>query len=219
MPKITNSRHSWCLVDVLQASVELPTVVFTGLLAVAAGMWLLSLIGFLDFDADSADGLFGEVLEPLHLSEVPSSILFTVFALAGWFVSVLASVFLLDNHSGTALLVLSLIVGLVAALAALAATAWIAPVLGRVFVTARAPSKRDLIGRIAEIRSSTVTATAGRAEAEWPDGTVSTIDVRVASGVGVPSGQLKKGDKALIVEWLGHTDDFIVDRIPAELAE
>ncbi|MEZ7960601.1 MAG: DUF1449 family protein [Ilumatobacter sp.] len=205
--------------DVLQASVELPTVIFTGLLAVVAGMWLLSLTGFLGFDADSADGLFGDALEPLHLSEVPSTILITIFALAGWFVSVLASMFLLDNRSGTALLALSLIVGLVAALAAAAATAWLAPILGRVFVTAAAPSKRDLIGRVAEIRSTTVTESAGRAEAQWPDGTVSTIDVRVANSVGFPSGQLKKGDRALIVEWLNDTDDFIVDRIPAELAD
>ena len=163
--------------------------------------------------------MFGDALEPLHLSEVPSIILFTIFALAGWFVSVLASVFLLDNRSGTALLVLSLTVGLVASVAAVAVTAWLAPILGRIFVTAQAPSKRDLIGRIAEIRSGTVTDTAGRAEAEWPDGTVSTIDVRVTSGVGLPSGELKKGDRALIVEWLDDTDDFIVDRIPAELAE
>jgi hypothetical protein len=205
--------------DVLQASVELPTVVFTGLLAVVAGMWLLSLTGFLDFDADSAEGLFGDALEPLHLSEVPSTILFTIFALAGWFVSVLASVFLLDNRSGSALLALSLVVGLVASLAAVAATAWLAPIIGRVFVTAQAPSKRDLIGRVAEIRSTTVTESAGRAEAEWPDGTVSTIDVRVANGVGFQSGELKKGDRALIVEWLNDTDDFIVDRIPAELAD
>ncbi len=56
-------------------------------------------------------------------------------------------------------------------------------------------------------------------EAQWPDGTVSTIDVRVANSVGFPSGQLKKGDRALIVEWLNDTDDFIVDRIPAELAD
>lgn len=219
MPKIKNLRHSWCLRDVLQASVELPTVLFTGLLAVVAGMWLLSLTGFLDFNADAADGIFDDVLEPLHLSEVPSSILFTVFALAGWFVSVLASVFLLDNRSGTALLVLSLIVGLGSLLAAVVATAWLAPILGGVFVTAQAPSKRDLIGRVAEVRSSTVTETAGRAEAEWPDGTVSTIDVRVASGVGFPSDELKKGDRALIVEWLDDTDDFIVDRIPVELTE
>lgn len=205
--------------DVLQASVELPTVVFSGLLAVVAGLWLLSLLGVLDFDTDVADGIFDDALEPLQLSEVPSTLLLTVFALAGWFVSVLASVFLLDSRSGTALLVLSLIVGLVALVAGLAATAWLAPILGRVFVTARAPSKRDLIGRIAEIRSTTVTATAGQADAEWPDGTVSTIDVRVTSDVGFPPGELKKGDRALIVEWLDDTDDFIVDRIPAELAE
>lgn len=209
--------------DVLRASVELPTVIFTGLLAVVAGLWLMSLIGFLDIEvdagADLGDGVLDHALEPLNLSDVPTTVLLSIFALGGWFVSVLASVFLLDSRSGTALLVLAIVVGLVAAVVGLAFTVWIAPSLGRVFVTATAPSKRDLIGRFAEIRSATVTATSGRAEAEWPDGTVSTIDVRVNEHVAVAAGELQRGDRAFIIDWLEATDDFIVDRIPAELAE
>lgn len=194
-------------------------MVFTGLLAVAAGLWLLSLIGVLDIEADAADGLLDDALEPFDLSEVPATVLLTIFALAGWFVSVLASIFLLDNRSGTTQTILTIVVGLGAAVAAIAVTLWIAPRLGRVFVTARAPSKLDLIGRIAEVRSSTVTATSGRAEAAWPDGTVSTIDIRVTDGVELDSGELQRGDRAFIIDWIEATDDFIVDRVPAELAE
>ncbi len=205
--------------DVLQASVELPTVVFTGLLCIAAGLWLLSLVGVLDIEADAADGILDDALEPLNLSEVPATIILTVFALAGWFVSVLASVFLLDSRTGSALIILALVVGLSSAAAGLAFTVWIAPTLGRVFVTAEAPSKFDLVGRIAEVRSGTVTATAGRGEAEWPDGTVSTVDIRVNEHVGLAPGELQRGDRAFIIEWIEATDDFIVDRVPAELAE
>ena len=205
--------------NVLQASVELPTLVFTALLCIAAGLWVLSLIGVLDIEADAADGLLDDVLEPLNLSEVPTTVLLTVFALAGWFVSVLASVFLLDGRSGSALLVLALLVGIAAAGAGLAFTVWIAPTLASIFVTAVAPSKRDLIGRIAEVRSGTVTATAGRGETEWPDGTVSTVDIRVNEHVGLAPGELQRGDRAFIIDWNEATDDFIVDRIPAELAE
>lgn len=205
--------------DVLQASVELPTVVFTGLLCIAAGLWMLSLVGVLDVDADAADGLLDDALEPLGLSEVPATILLTVFALAGWFVSVLASVFLLDDRSGTALLVLALVVGLGAAAAGLAFTVWVAPTLGRVFQTAEAPSKLGLVGRIAEVRSGTVTATAGRGEAAWPDGTVSTIDIRVDGHGDLAPGELRRGDRAFIVEWIEATDDFIVGRVPTELTE
>jgi hypothetical protein len=196
-------------------------VVFTGLLAVVAGLWMLSLVGVLDIDSadGAADGLLDDVLEPLNLAEVPSTVLLTIFALAGWFVSVLASVFLLDDRSGTALAILSIIVGVVGAVAGVLFTMWIGPVLGRVFETATAPSKRDLIGRIAEIRSATVTEHSGRAEAAWPDGTVSTIDVRVNEYVGLSAGELRRGDRAFIVEWIDDTDDFIVDRVPAELAE
>lgn len=205
--------------DVLQASVELPTVVFTGLLCIVAGLWILSLVGVLDIEADAADGVLEGALEPLNLSEVPATVLLTVFALAGWFVSVLASVFLLDGRSGTALFVFALVVGVVAGGAGLAVTVWIAPTLSRVFVTAAAPSKRDLIGRIAEVRSGTVTATAGRGETEWPDGTVSTVDIRVNEHVGLAPGELQRGDRAFIIDWDETTDDFIVDRVPAELAE
>lgn len=205
--------------DVLQTSVELPTVVFTGLLAIAAGLWILSLVGVLDVEADAADGLLDDALEPFNLSEVPTTVLLTIFALAGWFVSVLASTFLLDDRDDTSqfALVAAILVG--SAAAALATTARVAPKLGRVFVTERAPSKLDLVGRIAEVRSATVTATAGRAEAEWPDGTVSTIDVRVSAHVSLGPGELQRGDRAFIVEWIEATDDFIVDRVPAELAE
>lgn len=197
-------------------------MVFTGLLAVVAGLWILSLVGVLDIDSagdGATEGLIDDLLEPLNVSEVPATVLLTVFALGGWFVSVLASVFLLDDRSGTALVLLSVVVGVVGAVAGMLFTMWIGPALGRLFVTAAAPSKHDLVGRIAEIRSSTVTEHSGRAETAWPDGTVSTIDVRINEHVGLSAGELQRGDHAFIVDWIDDTDDFIVDRVPSELAE
>ena len=61
-----------------------------------------------------------DVLEPLNVSEVPATVLLTLFALAGWFVSVLASVFLLDDASGTALVLGAIAIGIAAAVAAIA---------------------------------------------------------------------------------------------------
>lgn len=207
------------MADVLRASVELPTIVFTAILSICAALWLLSLAGVLDLEADAGNGLFDDALEPLNLSEVPTTILLTLIGLAGWFVSVLASVFLLDSRTGVALAVLSVVIGLVAAIAAVGFTMWIAPTLARIFVTQQAPSKRDLLGRIAEVRSATVTDSTGRGEASWPDGTVSTVDIRTTAGSGIASGELKRGDQALLVDWIEDTDDFIVDRVPVELAE
>lgn len=205
--------------DVLRASVELPTIIFTGLLVIVGAMWLLSLIGALDIEADPGEGLLDDVLEPLHLSEVPSILLLTVVGLAGWFVSVLASVFLLDGRSGGTLVALAIVVGIGSAVAALAITSWIAPQLAVVFQTERAPSKRDLIGRTVEIRSATVDATSGRGEATWPDGTVSTVDLRTTDGASLGPGELSRGDRALLVDWNEDTDDFIVDHLPTELSE
>ena len=212
-------RHIEDMSDVLRASIELPTIIFTALLVIVAFLWLFSLIGVLDLEIDAADGLVDDVLEPLNLSEVPTTVILTVFALSGWFVSVLASVFLLDSRSGTALAVWSIGVGIGAAVLAIATVNWLAPKLAMVFVTSHAPSKRELLGRVAEVRSTTVTDSAGRGEATWPDGTASTVDLRTTSGSGVAPGELQRGDRVLLVDWDEDTDDFIVDRVPPELAE
>lgn len=205
--------------EVLQASIELPTLIFTALLAIAACMWLLSLMGAIDVEIDATDGLLDDALEPLNLSEVPATVLLTVFALSGWFVSVLASIFLLDGRFGTTLLITSIAVGVAAAIVAIGFVIWLAPRLSLVFVTTTAPSKRELLGRIAEVRSATVTESTGRGEAVWPDGTVSTVDLRTTAGAGVAPGELKRGDLALIVEWNETSDDFFVGRVPAELID
>ena len=207
------------MTEVLQASIELPTLVFTALLAIAAFMWLLSLMGAIDVEIDAADGLLDDALEPLNLSEVPATVLLTVFALSGWFVSVLASIFLLDGRLGTTLVVTSFAIGVAAAAVAIGFVLWLAPRLALVFVTTTAPSKRELLGRIAEVRSATVTESTGRGEAVWPDGTVSTVDLRTAAGTGVAPGELKRGDLALIVDWDESSDDFLVGRVPAELID
>jgi cation transport ATPase len=205
--------------DVLRASVELPTIVFTALLAIAGCMWVLSFVGLLDLEVDAADGLFDDALEPLNLSEVPATLLLTVFGLAGWFISVLASVFLLDSKSGTALALWSVGIGIAAALSSLWFVTQVGSKLALIFVTTTAPSKLELLGRIAEVRSATVTETAGRGEATWPDGTVSTVDLRTTAGSGVAPGELKRGDMALLVDWDESTNDFIVGHVPAELTD
>ncbi len=205
--------------EVLSASIEFPTLVFTALLAVAGCMWLLSLVGAIDIEIDAADGLLDDALEPLGLSEVPATVLLTVFALTGWFTSVLASVYLLDGWLDTTAVLALVVTGIGAALVALLFVVWLSPRLALVFVTTTAPSKRELLGRIAEVRSATVTESTGRGEATWPDGTVSTVDLRTTAGAGVAPGELKRGDLALIVDWNEATDDFFVGRVPAELLE
>ena len=51
------------MADVLRASVELPTIIFTAILAIAAVMWILSLVGALDLGGDAAAGVLGNALE------------------------------------------------------------------------------------------------------------------------------------------------------------
>lgn len=198
---------------------ELPTIIFTALLAIVGAMWLLSLVGAMDVEADPGEGLLDDVLEPLDLAGVPTIILLTIIGLAGWFVSVLASIFLLDGRSGGTLVLLAIVVGVGAAVIALAITSWAGPKLALLFRTERAPSKQDLIGRTVEIRSATVNESSGRGEATWPDGTSSTVDIRTSPNGGVAAGELARGDRALLIDWNEATDDFIVDHLPPELSE
>jgi len=217
--------HLEVVKDVLSASLELPTLVFTVLLAISACMWLLSLVGAIDVEIDASDGLLDDALEPLDITDVPATILITVFSLAGWFVSVLASIFLLgaprsDGDSAGPISVIGAIgLGIGAAVVALGFVMWLSPRLALIFVTTTAPSKRELLGRIAEVRSATVTESTGRGEATWPDGTTSTVDLRTTAGTGVAPGELKRGDLALIVDWDEQADDFFVGRVPAELID
>ncbi len=219
IPKRSAIWHIEDVTEIWSASFSFPTVVFTVLLGIVGCLWLVSLVGLVDIELDAADGFLDDALEPFELSEVPTTILLTVFALAGWFVSVLASVFLLDSRSGAALVWLSIAIGLAAATVAIGVMLWLSPKLGRAFVTAEAPSKRELLGRIAEVRSATVTETVGRGEATWPDGTTSTVDLRTIGGTGIAPGELKRGDRAMLVDWDEESDDFFVDRVPSELID
>jgi hypothetical protein len=205
--------------DVFDASLRFPTVVFTVLFAIVILMWVFALSGILDVTgADAGEGLFEGALEPFGLDDVPITVVLSILAVLGWFVSVLAQIHLLGNISGTALVVASVLVGVGAGGVGLGLAVVAAPVLGRVFETAEAPSGRELVGRTAEIRSATVTTTSGYADAIWPDGPVSRVEVRVSRHGDVSAGDLHSGDLVLLVDWDEPNNAYTVSRFPADLS-
>lgn len=204
--------------DVLEASFRFPTVVFTVLLAIVVGLWILSLVGVFDLaGAESGEGLLEGALEPIGLDDVPITVVLSFLAIAGWFVSVLAQIHLLGTLSGTALGLASVGVGIGAAGIGVGLAMVTGPPLARIFATAEAPSGRELVGRTAEVRSSTVTTTTGYADATWADGPVSRIEIRVSPHGDVAADDLRSGDIVMLVDWDEPNNTYTVARLPADL--
>jgi hypothetical protein len=205
--------------DVFEASLKLPTLVFTCMGAVCALLWLASFVGIVDVEGgeDAADDFADGALEPLGLAEVPILVLASILALVGWVVCVLAQLFLLDSVDGGALVAFAVGVGVVGALASIGLSVLVAPTLSKVFTPTYAAGGGDLVGRIAEIRSVSVSERAGYADTTWPDGRGERVDVRISEHGDVGAGELASGDRVLLVSWDATENIYIVAQLPEGL--
>ena len=199
----------------LDASLSLPTVVFTAIAAITALLWVVSLTGV--FDGDGVDEALDGALEPLGLAEVPALVLLSMISIVGWAVSVLAHVYILDAIDGSTLAIGSVLVALVAFLAALLISALIGPRIGRLMAVETTFRAADLVGRTAEIRSSIVTTGAGYADARLVDGTTSRVSVRTRADRDDATG-FANGDVVMLVHYDADGDHYLVDTLPPELA-
>jgi len=198
--------------DVLDASVSLPTVIFTVIGLIALILWVISASGVID--ADGVDEAASGVLGPLGLAEVPALILLTIIGVAGWAVSVLAHVYVLDRVDGTTFSLLAVAVALLAVAAAGGISMLIGPKLGRAMATTTTFAAADLVGRTAEIRSASVTAERGYADARLADGTTSRVDIRTIGG---DAPEFRTGDVVLLVQYDPDDNSYLVDEVPPEL--
>lgn len=191
----------------VEAVLDFPTVLFTPLLVVVAGYWLVVIAGGAEPDggADS-DGGSGEagggVLAVLGLGGVPSAVALSLLVAFAWFASL----------AGAELLHVPLLLVLgVAVLAAWLVTR-VAVVLIRRFVpTGAEPSRADFLGLTCVIRTSRVTRDFGQAEVHAPDGSSAIVQVRQAG-----DDQLHAGTVALLYDVDPAGEFFWV--IPADVA-
>lgn len=112
--------------EILRSSFDFPTVVFTAGLGIAAVLWLVTLVGVGDSD-DLGDGL----LDGFGLADVPLNLVVSIVAIAGWAISVLAQLFLLDGRSAAVIVIVGIIVLVVAGAVGLWLVARLAPVRAR----------------------------------------------------------------------------------------
>ncbi|MCP3938553.1 MAG: hypothetical protein GY708_24665 [Actinomycetia bacterium] len=178
------------MTEFMDAATSPVALVFGVPLAISLVLWLVGALGVLDFDGDALDGTLGDALDGVGMAGVPPLVVITIVSLIGWFVSVIAAMFLLDPVEGIALVGVSVLIFVVSLVSALYLGAKVARPLGSMMETARAPHDDELIGHEAVIRSGRVDETFGYADATWDDGTMSRIEVRAPADRGLTAGDL-----------------------------
>lgn len=177
--------------DFVDSALAFPAVLFSFLLVVVAGYWIV--VMFLGADLDT-EGL----QLPLGLGGVPAAVAFSVFVALAWFIS-LAGVTLL---SGLPLMF--------AVLAAALAGAWLGTrltiiPLRRLFPDAAEPSRNDFVGRMCVIRTGRAGNDFGQAEVTAADGSSAVVQVRTTGG-----DSLGRGQHALIFDYDAEGEFFWV---------
>lgn len=199
--------------QLLDASFSLPAVVFSVLMIVVIGYWLVVLIGALDIDlldpdvggeadagSDAEGGLAG-LLSGIGLGGVPVTVALSLLIAFAWFTSLVGTVVLRGTGFVTAVLVLLWIAVVVAALLVgwCGARLLVLP-LRRLFPDDKAPSRHDFVGKLCLIKTSRVDTEFGQAEVTAADGSTAVIQVR-RHAADEPQEALSTGSAALIFEY------------------
>jgi hypothetical protein len=214
-----------------------PVVIYTFLLAIIIGYWILALIGAVDIemfdlnfevdldleldgnigtDIDSnATGLSGVTGFMLKwgLTGVPVTVVVSILVAFSWLicyviVSIFYPLFLIDKISlGFIKTIIGFVIFVVSFGLAIPMTSWIIKPLKKVFITHGAVKKSSLIGCECLVKTGHVTPVFG--QATYDDGGAGMIfDVRAEIADGV-----KKGDWVVLVEYNEEEGSYLVKKI------
>ncbi|QKV77706.1 hypothetical protein [Amycolatopsis sp. Hca4] len=164
------------------AALGFPAVLFSFLLVLVVGYWVLALVGVFDLE-DGEIGFFGGV---------PLSISLSLFVAFSWFLS-LAGTVLIDGAPLRVLLGFGVL--LAALVGGAVGTRLIIVPLRRVFAGAE-PTRQDFVGRVAVVRTSSVSEDFGQAEATAADGSSAIVQIRLAGG-----GNLGVGSRVVLYDY------------------
>lgn len=194
-----------------------PTAIFSVAMGVAVLYWLLVIVGglgidilhFGDHDAgghevghhggdhDSHAGGNGHViLEFLRLGKVPVTIVASIFTLIAWIVTLTASTFVRPLVPGWSWWLFGLIALAAALVIAFVGTGVAVAPLAKAFSLDSQPKADDLIGKMAEITSTTVSPTFGTARHDRPSGEDLILNVLCEA-----HHNLKRGDQAVVLDY------------------
>ena len=218
--------------EFLDTALGFPAVIFSFLLIVVIGYWLLVLLGGTDLDADGDPGT--GLLAGLGLGGVPFIVAFSPLIALAWFLSLVGGVLIhrrqLGNaqleHLGSAADVrtgLSIAVLLMATIVAWLVTRQLVRPLRYMMPDEKQPSRNDFVGRMCVIRTGRVDLNFGQAEVRAADGSTAVIQVRQMApsperaGNQIADSPLKSGSTALIFEYDADRRFFWVMPYDAEL--
>ncbi|HEX8632176.1 MAG TPA: hypothetical protein VF755_28790 [Catenuloplanes sp.] len=190
------------------AAFSFPTVLFTFLLVVVVGYWLLVVLGAADLDGDAGlDGGVAGLMSGLGLGGVPAAVAGSLLIALTWFLSLVGTVLVGDEVFPLA----SLAVLLAALAVGWFGTRLVVPLLRRALPTGSGPSRAEFVGRTCVVRTGRVDRHFGQAEVTTPDGSSALVQVRQAAADPLPAGT-----HALIYGYDGDGEFFWI--VPADAA-
>jgi hypothetical protein len=182
----------------VDAALSFPAVIFTPLLVVVVGYWIVVIAGGADPEDDGA-GFLGF----LGLGGVPATVVLSLFVAVAWFAALAAGA--LFGAFPAALLLAGAVV------VALVLTRLAVLLLHRFLPAGAEPSRADFVGLTCVVRTGRVTATFGQAEVHAPDGSSAIVQVRQAG-----DDDLRAGTVALLYDVDPDGDFFWI--VPADIA-
>lgn len=209
----------------LATLVGFPTGVYTVLLGVVLVYWVLALLGMVDFESSGIDvdidthadaspedlGTLASYVVAFGLNGVPFSIAVSLLVLVGWFITALASVWLLPWVPTAPLrwLAGAGVLAVAAALSIVVTARLVRPMRG-LFVTHTATHNAALVGQVCRILTGVVDERQGRAE-------VAQRGLGLNIRVWAPSpNQFQRGDRALLTDYDSATQRYRIDPLPAD---
>jgi hypothetical protein len=183
-----------------EAVLSFPAVIFTPLLIVVIGYWLLVVVGGADPDGDAESG---GSLGFLGFGGVPAPVALSLLIAFAWFAA-LAGGELLGGVPGALVVVGALVVAWVV-------TRFAVLLLRRFLPTGAEPSRADFVGLTCVVRTGRVTATFGQAEVHAPDGSSAVVQVRQAG-----NDELRAGTVAVLYDFDADGEFFWI--VPTDVA-
>lgn len=177
------------------AVLRFPTVLFTPLLVVVIGYWIVVIAGGTDPEGP-------EVSVP-GLAGVPVPVTVSLLVVVAWFVSLAGAEF----HGPVPLWVVPVVALVLAFLIVRIAAAW----LRRLMPVGPEASRADFVGMTCVVRTGRVTRTFGQAEVRSSDGSSAIVQVRQAG-----EDDLRAGSEALLYDVDPSGDFFWV--VPTDIA-
>ncbi|WP_370017877.1 hypothetical protein [Planotetraspora sp. GP83] len=169
--------------DFVGAALGFPAVLFSFMLLVVIGYWLLVPLGGLGLE------LPDDLLTGIGLRGVPASVVISLMVVISWFVSLAGAALVEGTAARTAVLLVALLAGWLC-------TRLLVLPIRALFPAVPAPSRSDFVGRMCVIRTGRVGPDFGQAEVTAEDGSSALVQVRQTG-----ADDLRAGSSALIFDY------------------